>query len=156
MGRIFCLDCSRRELEWCKYFCRAREVREARCHNHTYTECTICGHLHMDSSKDVVDKCVFCLQMHCCHRTDGCMAQCSERIKCEKRRAESDKLYYEYENVVGLVLKEYNESKYKYKCKSRKYTPRQPMGTPNRRKDKRANVKSKRKFQRRYQMSLHY
>merc|ERR1712154_662130 len=102
MGRIFCLDCSRRELEWCKYCCRAREVREAGCHNHTYTECTICGHLHVDVGKDVVEKCLHCLQIHC---TNGCMAQCNERIKLEKRLAESDKLYYEYENVVGLFSK---------------------------------------------------
>merc|ERR1719461_2266046 len=52
--RAFCLECYRNELVRCEHGCNYRDVRGTLCHNHTYAECTICGHLHVDAGKDAV------------------------------------------------------------------------------------------------------
>ena len=154
LTRIFCRSCTQNELRWCELCCSAMEARKASyttCHNHIETtKCTLCTQLYADAGKDVVDKCTYCRQMHC---TEGCMTRCSKRVKIIEIAELDNKLYYEYENVVGLALKKYNESKYKY---TSKYKSKRSVGTRSRRRDKRANIKSKKRLQRRYQMSLQY
>lgn len=147
LTRIFCSQCSH-ELEFCPY-CYSHMVRGTRCPNyHTFAKCTICDRLHVDSYADIfAQDCAYCKQVHCI----GCL--CEKGIKIKSRETELEKLYVEYEDNVDLVLKEFNQSKYKNNKKSKS---KRSVTKPGRRKDRRENVKSKRKFQRRYQMSLHY
>merc|ERR1712048_632050 len=150
MGRIFCLECTHKELSEC-HFCSEFEVgnenKMTKCHNHTYVKCRVCRRVHADKYWTV--KCVYCKQRHCI----GC--RCEKWINCAHNKMKLVKCFTEYDKSNCFVVQEYNERKYNFRYHG-KYKSKRPVVKQSKRKDKRANVKSKRKFHRRHQMSLQY